>query len=86
MWNFLTISVLSGICLSFLILTQRWGEHLPFALPYPPPPLPSPLDPSLIKEYFVKLAVWLVVVVGIAVAKDFSLPALVLSGISLFIF
>ena len=42
MWNFLTISVLSRICRSFLI-----------------------------KRIFVKLAVWLVVVVGIAVAMDF---------------
>ena len=56
------------------------GEHSPIAFPL------LPLDPPLIKEYFVELAVWLVVVVGIAVAMDFILPSLVLSGIRLFIF
>ena len=48
--------------------------------------LPLPLDPSLIKEYIVKLAVWLVVVVGIAVTMKLFWPALVLSGISCLFF
>ena len=34
----------------------------------------------MIKEYFVKLAVWLVVVVGINVAMDFFVHALVFLG------
>ena len=40
----------------------------------------------IIKEYFIKLAVWIVVVVEIAVSMDFFLPELILSGICLFIF
>ena len=47
--------------------------------------LPPPLDLPLIKEYFVKLAVWLVVTVGIAAAVEF-VTAFVLSGICLSIF
>ena len=41
------------------------------ALTNAPPPPPPPPGPPQRKEYFVKLAVWLVVVVGITVAMDF---------------
>ena len=63
MWNFLTISLLYGMCLSFFK-----SESI-----------------ALIEEYIVKLAVWLVVMVEIAVAMEFFWPALVLSEISLLI-
>ena len=85
MYNFLTIYVHSGICLSFknFFLSKGGSTCHCHSLPLPLPPL----DPPLIKEYFIKLAVWLVVVVGITVAMDFFYYlALVLSGICLCVF
>ena len=63
MWNCLTISVLSEIFLSIKVVGAL--GHCTS--------LPLNLDPPLIKEYIVKLAVWLVVVIGINVAMHFFL-------------
>ena len=64
----MTISVLSRICLSFS--SSNFDLKVVVAL-IPLPLLQSTTD----KEYIVKLAVWLVVVIGIAVAMEFFLPA-----------
>ena len=65
MWSFLNIFVLSGICLSFFkIFDLKVGVDLPIA--------PTP-GSTTDKVHFVNLSVWLVVVVGIAVAMDYFL-------------
>ena len=79
-WNFLPVFVLSIICFCFFNFFLFWekgggGEALFW--------ITHPLDASLIMEYFVKLPLWLVVMVGI-VAVEF-VTAYSLSGICLFI-
>ena len=61
--NFLSVCVLLGSTFYLKV-----GE----ALANCPPPPRSTSD-EVIKEYFVKLAVWLVVMVGIVVAMEFFL-------------